>query len=136
MTSARGLDSGQHSGDRGRFVMALQAAAALLMAHQIGGKAARDGLFLLHYGPRGLPAMIAAAAGFSILLSIVNGRVMRRLPPRSVIPWMLVLSGVLQIAEWLALQVSPAVAAVLIYLHIAGVGVVLLSTFWSMLNEE
>ena len=34
------------------------------------------------------------------------------------------------------LGVRPGLASVVIYLHMAGVGAVLLSTFWSMLNEE
>ena len=46
------------------------------------------------------------------------------------------MSGVLQLLEWWLLGVSPGAAAIVIYLHMAAVGTVLLSTFWSMLNEE
>jgi hypothetical protein len=42
----------------------------------------------------------------------------------------------LQLSEWWLLGVSPGLASVVIYLHMAGAGAVLLSTFWSMLNEE
>jgi AAA family ATP:ADP antiporter len=136
MSSVARSDSGREFSDRGTFLLGLQATAGLMVAQQIAGKAARDGLFLLRHGPQALPWMIAAAAAFSVLLSLLNGRVIRRLSPRSVIPWMLCLSGILQVAEWSLLGVNPDLAAVVIYLHMAGVGAVLLSTFWSMLNEE
>jgi hypothetical protein len=122
--------------DRDRFVKCLQIAAALLMAQQVAGKAARDGLFLVHYGTSALPAMVAGAAAFSVLLSLCNGRLMRRFAPRVVVPWAIGISGVLLLAERWLLSVSPVVASAVIYLHMTGVGVVLLSTFWSMLNEE
>jgi hypothetical protein len=136
MDSGSHLDSAQQSRQRDLLVVGLQIAAGLMMAQQIAGKAARDGLFLQQYGPRALPAMVAGAAAFSVLLSLLNGGLMRRSAPRFVIPWAIGLSGVLQLAEWGLLQASPALAAVAIYLHMAGVGAVLLSGFWSMLNEE
>ena len=116
--------------------MACNSPRLVLMAQQVGGKAARDGLFLTHYGPHALPGMVAGAAGFSVLLSLVNGALLRRFVPRVVIPWALVVSGALQVAEWRLLEGNPGVASIVIYLHMAGVGLVLLSTFWSMLNEE
>ena len=121
---------------RNRYLLALQVTAGLMFAHQIAGKAARDGLFLLNYGPAGLPAMITGAAAFSVLLSLLNGRFLRRTAPRSALPWTLGASGALQLAECWLLRVDPMVASIVIYLHMAGVGAVLLSTFWSMLNEE
>lgn len=122
--------------ERDRFVLGLQFAAGLMFAQQVAGKAARDGLFLLYHGPRSLPGMIAGAAVFSVALTLLSGRFVRRWVPRRVLPWSLGVSGVLQIAECWLLGVSPATASILIFLHMAGVGVVLLSGFWSMLNEE
>jgi hypothetical protein len=124
------------SKQRERFILGLQLAAAMMMAQQIGGKAARDGLFLLHFGPRALPAMIAGAAAFSVVLSLVNGRLLTRIVPRLMLPWAFGLSGAAQIVEWWLLGIRPELAVVLIYLHMAGLGVILLSSFWSMLNEE
>lgn len=136
MNRAEESQSGRQSHERDRFAVGLQTAAGLMMAHQIAGKAARDGIFLLHHGPQELPAMIAGAAAFSVALSLLNGGIMRRSSPRRVIPWAVGLSGLLQVAEWWLLRISPGQAAIVIYLHIVGVGAVLLSTFWSMLNEE
>ena len=66
MGTARRPDSGPHSRARDLFVLGLQFAAGLMIAQQIAGKAARDGLFLQYYGPRALPGMIAGAAAFSV----------------------------------------------------------------------
>ena len=70
-------ESRQPFSERDLFVIGLQVAAGLMMAQQIAGKAARDGLFLLQYGPNRLPGMIAATAGFAVLFSLLNGRLMR-----------------------------------------------------------
>jgi AAA family ATP:ADP antiporter len=130
------MQPGQQDISRDRFVMGVQMAAALLMAQQVAGKAARDGFFLLHHGPQALPGMVAGAAGFSVVLSLLSGRLIRRLAPRVVGPWMFGISAVLLVVERVLLGMSPGLASVAIYLHVAGVGAVLLSTFWSMLNEE
>ena len=116
--------------------MGLQVAAGLMMAQQIAGKAARDGLFLQHFGPPALPLMVAGAAGFSVLLSLLSGRLMFHAAPRAVVPWALGASGLLQLGERWLLGFRPGLASVLIYLHMAGLGAILLSLFWSMLNEE
>src|SRR4051812_18627471 len=136
MSTSRGIESGPHSHQRDTFVLGLQFAAGLMVAQQIGGKAARDGLFLQYHGPRALPEMIAASAAFSVALSLLSGRVMRNVSPRRFTIWALAASGVLQALECWLLVTNPEIASVMIYLHMAGVGAVLLSTFWSMLNEE
>src|SRR5215469_10425804 len=125
-----------HQPNRSRLVLGLQVASGLLMAQQVAGKAARDGLFLLYHGPESLPAMVAGAAGFSIVLSLASGQFLHRHSPRAFVPWAFGVSGALLLAEAWLLAASPALASVIIYLHMAGIGAVLLSTFWSMLNEE
>ncbi len=136
MNTGSSSQSGILPNQRDAFVLGLQVAAGLMMAQQIAGKAARDGLFLLQYGPRALPGMIAGAAAFSVVLSLLSGRLMHRVAPRHLVPWALGFSGLLQLAERWLLGVNPGLASVMIYLHMAGVGAVLLSMFWSMLNEE
>jgi ATP:ADP antiporter, AAA family len=61
---------------------------------------------------------------------------MARWPPARMIPPALLASGLLQLGEGWLLHSEPRLASVLIYLHMAGLGAVLLSGFWSMLNEE
>lgn len=136
MSTGSAIQAGRSDNGRGLFIMGVQFAAALLMAQQVAGKAARDGLFLLHHGPQALPGMVAGAAGFSVLLSLLSGWLLRRLAPRIVVPFGLVASGALLLLERWLLGVRPELASVAVYLHMSGLGMVLLSTFWSMLNEE
>src|SRR3954462_13837336 len=102
MSTSRGIESGPHSHQRDTFVLGLQFAAGLMIAQQIAGKAARDGLFLQYHSPRALPGVIAGSAAFSVALSLLSGNAMRNVAPRRFAPWALVASGVLQAVEcWL-----------------------------------
>jgi hypothetical protein len=111
-------------------------AAALMMAHQVAGKAARDAFFLSRFGPQALPVMVAAAALAAIALGVLSSRMLRTIPPARLIPVTLAASGVLHTAEWGLRFHQPGPSAVLVYLHVASLGSVLLSGFWSLLNER
>jgi hypothetical protein len=124
------------SQQRERLFRGFQAAAALLMLHQLAGKAARDGYFLTWFGPAHLPEMVAAAAALSVLMSYLAARLFAWRSPARTLPYAFFVSGVLQIGEWLLLPVQPRIASVLVYLHTFGLGAVLFSGFWSMLSEE
>ncbi len=109
--------------------------AACMIAHQVAGKAARDGFFLMAYSPSDLPKMMAAAALLSVGLAILSGKVLQRLRPRILIPFTFGISSLLHLAEWIALPIRPGVVAPLIYLHNVGLGAILLSGFWLLLSE-
>jgi hypothetical protein len=49
------------------------AVAGLMMAHQVAGKAARDGIFLSQFSASDLPKIMAAAALVAVTGSIVRG---------------------------------------------------------------
>jgi len=110
--------------------------SGLMMAHQVAGKASRDAIFLSQFRTADLPAMVTAAAIASVIASIVGSRMFVRLGPHRVAPVAFALSGVLQLAEWALLGYSPRGAACLIYLHVVAFGAVLLSGFWSLMNES
>lgn len=115
-----------------QFAMAI---AAMLMAYQIAGKAARDAVFLSQFPATSLPAMTAAAAITSIIAGFVNTRILSSVHPVRFLPIALALSGILQIAEFLATPARPAVLAVIVYIHIMAFGPILLSSFWSVVAE-
>jgi hypothetical protein len=52
------------------------------------------------------------------------------------VPWAFAVSAVLLIAEWLLTFASPKLAAVLVYLHISGLGPILGSGFWLVATER
>lgn len=118
-----------------RLTYIAMAGAALMLAHQVAGKAARDGLFLSRYEPSALPRIVLLAAGVSLLLGWLFGLLLKRFSPRRVVPGALLLSGVLQVIEWFFLDRALDVVVVVVYLHLVGFGAILLSGFWSLASE-
>jgi MFS family permease len=110
--------------------------SALTMAHQVAGKASRDAIFLSQFTISQLPGMVTLAAIAAIAASVVGSRISVRFGPHRVAPVTFALSSLLEFAAWFVLGFSPRVAACLIYLHVAAIGAVLISLFWSLMNES
>lgn len=122
-----------------RYRTAVNAAtigALAMIAHQVGIKAARDALFLSTLGVEALPAMIAVAAVFSIVVVLFASRLVAARGPALVIPAAFLSSAVLLLGEWALWYRSPAIGAIAIYLHVAALGSFLVSGFWSTINER
>ena len=111
------------------------AVSGLMMAHQVAGKATREAIFLSQFKITALPTMVAAAAIAAVVISFVRGRTLVRFGPLRVTAASFAGSGVLQVAEWILLGYQPRVAACAIYLHVVSFGAVLLSGFWSAMDE-
>ena len=107
-----------------------------MMAFQVSGKAARDGLFLTNYRPSQLPPLIVASALTAILLGVINGRLLSRFSPKIYVPMLLFLSGGLQTIEWFAYSVAPGMTAIAVYVHVVALGALITSGFWSVANEQ
>jgi len=114
---------------------AAMAGAALMLAHQVSGKAVRDSLFLSVYPATDLPRMVIGAAAFSLILVAAWSRLMSWLGPRRLVPMGFLISAAAHIVEWRFVVKAAPLVAPLTYLHIAGFGAVLLSGFWSVANE-
>jgi ATP/ADP translocase len=109
--------------------------AVALIAQQVGSKAVRDALFLSNFAVTALPFMVMGAAAFSIVMVMAAARAMRRFGPAWVVPRALLGSAVLLVGEWALTTTSPRIASVLVYLHVASLGSLLISGFWSVVNE-
>ena len=110
--------------------------AGVVTAQFVGGKAARDALFLAQIDVTSLPAMVIATSIFSIALVAVNAKGVSRLSPARFVPWAFAVSAILLLAEWVLTFSSPKLAAVLVYLHISGLGPILGSGFWLVTTER
>jgi ATP:ADP antiporter, AAA family len=110
--------------------------AAAMIAHQVGGKATRDTLFLSSFDVTSLPIMLIGASLFSLVLVVAMSRAMTRLTPAWVVPRVFILSAILTLGEWALFYSNPRLTAVLVYLHMAGLAGVLISGFWSVVNER
>ncbi len=112
------------------------AAAGLTVAFQLAGKATRDALFLSTFGVAALPRMLITAAIVSAALTLGLTRVMTRYGPGRVVPPLFGLSGVLLLLEWVLSGPARPAAAILFYLHFGGLGALLVSGFWALVNER
>jgi hypothetical protein len=111
------------------------AAMAVLMVAQIASRAVRDSFFLSRFPATALPPMIAAAALVSIAVALLATRALAVQGPRRFGQRALLASAVLHVVEWAIARPLPQAGAVLVYLHVAALAPVLLSAFWSQLNE-
>jgi hypothetical protein len=110
--------------------------AATLVAQQVAGKAARDALFLTAFHVSSLPAMMIASAALSAFSAILFTRSMRRRSPAQSLTLGLVAFAVLSAACGLLNESWPQLVAAAFYLQVTLFGAVLLSAFWSVVNER
>ena len=112
------------------------ASAVMIIAFQVAGKAVRDALFLSNYDVTVLPVMLMGASAFSVVTVLLTGRAMTSLTPARFVPLAFLTSALLLLAEWQLSQRFPKLASVALYLHIAALGGILISGFWSIVNER
>jgi ATP:ADP antiporter, AAA family len=117
-------------------VVTAMVCCGLVTAQFVGGKAARDALYLAEFAVTTLPTMVILTSILSIALVTANSSITTRLSPARVVPGTFALSAALLLIEWILATTVPRAAAVLVYLHIAGLGPVLGSGFWLIASER
>ncbi|MDB4957954.1 MAG: hypothetical protein JWO36_5523 [Myxococcales bacterium] len=110
--------------------------ALIVVAAFVASKAARDAILLASFKVTALPLFIGISAVLSFPIILVTGKLMTRHGPGRLIPLLNLGSAALALGEWLALQTSPKPAAVAIFFHLSISGAVLVSGFWSIVNER
>jgi hypothetical protein len=110
--------------------------AALGVGHQVAAKSLREGLFLSTFSVGDLPKAMLGSALLAIPIALVVSRLMTRLGPGRLAPALFVASAVLSLLEWALLPELPRAAALLVYLHVSIGGALLMSSFWSIVNER
>jgi hypothetical protein len=107
-----------------------------MIAHQVAGKATRDAVFLSHYDVTELPKVVIVAAVLSMLAVVVMSRLLVRFGPSRVIPAAFAFSTLLFFVNWWFYGSTPQKVAISLYLQMAVFGAVLISGFWSVVNER
>ncbi|MEO6463163.1 MAG: hypothetical protein ABIP29_08820 [Candidatus Eisenbacteria bacterium] len=118
------------------LVRAAMSSVVVLLALQVASRATRDTLFLSHFPVSALPEMIGAAALASILAALAATRALTSLGPQRFVTRAFLVGALLMLIEWLIALRAPGLGAVLVYLHVVALGPVLLSGFWSLVNER
>lgn len=111
-------------------------AAACMIAYQVAAKATREALFLSNFDVAALPAMVIASATLSLVLAVLAARVMGAVGPARLVPAVFAGSGLLLLGEWALVEAFGRPIAVVFYLHYTGIGALLVSGVWSIVNER
>ena len=112
------------------------AVAALMIAQHIAGKATRDALFLSYFDVAQLPKLMMASAVLSVVAVVAMSRMLARHGPARLIPALFLASGVLLAGQWVLAELRPGLAAIAIYVHVAVLNSLVISGFWSVINER
>jgi ATP/ADP translocase len=110
--------------------------ALVMIAQQVAGKATRDALFLAQFDVRELPKVMVFSAALSVVGVLAMSTLLARFGPIRLMPRGFALSAMLFLIEWWLLGYAPHAAIVMLYLHMGVVGVLLISGFWSVINER
>jgi ATP:ADP antiporter, AAA family len=110
--------------------------AVTLIAVQVGGKATRDAMFLSTFGIAALPTMLMISAVIAVASIPLAARAMTAFGPSRLVPAAFAASAALLLGEWAAAREFPRVSAIAVYLHVGSLGSVLVSWFWSLINER
>lgn len=122
---------------RERYSIIFASVAALMMiGHLQGGKTVRDALFLSYFDVVDLPKMMIATAILSAVAVVSFSRVLARYGPARLMPPFYILSGMISFGEWVAMSFWPQFVTVALYFHITVFDALLISGFWSIINER
>jgi hypothetical protein len=110
--------------------------AVIVIASFVASKAARDAILLARFDVTRLPLFLTISALISLPIILVAGRLMVRWGPARLIPVLNAAGAAISIAEWLMIERAPRAIAVVVFFHLATLGGVLVSGFWSMVNER
>ena len=120
---------------RARSTVIAMCCAASVTAQFVGGKATRDALFLSSLDVTALPMMLIATSIFSILLVGASARWSARGRPAAFVPLSFLVSASLYVVEFVLRPAAPSATAIVVYLHISGIGPLLASGFWLVASE-
>jgi len=117
-------------------VLGATVTSVAMVAYQVAAKATRDAFFLSNFPVQALPVMMIATSILAIGVAYVFTRALNRWGPERVIPTGFAGSAALLLVEWAISFPFRRPAAILVYLHHGCFGALLVSGFWSFLNER
>lgn len=122
--------------DRNTALTAAMTAAAAAIAFQVAGKATRDALFLANFPVTALPGMMMLSAALAVPAILYASYAMGRATPARAIPVGFLGSAVVVAMIWALSVRFEHVAAIVLFLYLSVSGPVLISGFWTVVNER
>src|SRR5262245_13098583 len=96
--------------------------AALMLAHQVAGKAVRDGLFLSQFPASVLPKVVVLASLVAVVLGLGFSLLLSRYGPLRLVPAAFAVGALLHAAEYSMLRTAGTavrgLAVTFIYVHL------------------
>lgn len=110
--------------------------ALLVVAAFLAAKAARDATLLAQFSVTLLPLFIGLSAALALPVILLAGKLMTRHGPHRLVPAMNAVSAVILVGEWFLIGNFPRFTACLVFFHLNTASAVLVSGFWSLINER
>jgi len=110
--------------------------ALLVIAAFLAAKAARDAILLAQFSVESLPLFVGLSAVLALPVIILAGKLMSRHGPHRLVPVMNAVSAAVAVGEWMIIRDFPRFTAVLVFFHLSTASAVLVSGFWSTINER
>ncbi len=121
---------------QGRTAWIAMIGGLIVVATFVASKAARDAILLASFPVTTFPIFVAISALLSLPIVLVTGKWMARMGPSRLMPILNLSSAALAAGEWLSLPSYPRAVAVTVFFHLSISGAVLVSGFWSIINER
>jgi hypothetical protein len=112
------------------------AASSLALGLHLAARSLREGLFLATFPVAELPKAMLGAALLAIPLALVVAHGMARFGPGRLTPILFLISACASLGEWWLLPGLPRAIAITVYFHVSIGGALLVSAFWSIVNER
>lgn len=122
--------------DQRRLARLATVSALLVVASFLAAKATRDATLLARFSIESLPFFIGVSAALALPIIIIACKLMVRFGPMRLVPAMNLVSGLVALAEWAMIARYPRPVAVITFFHLNIASAVLVSGFWSIVNER
>ncbi|HEY5950302.1 MAG TPA: hypothetical protein VIV40_32635, partial [Kofleriaceae bacterium] len=110
--------------------------ALVVIASFVASKASRDAVLLSNFDIDRLPLFVGISAVLSLPIALIAGRLFLRFSPDRLLPVLNLVSALMLVGEWWLAAREPRLTAVIVFLHLGSFGAVLVSGFWSIINER
>ncbi|HYQ28197.1 MAG TPA: hypothetical protein VER04_13295, partial [Polyangiaceae bacterium] len=102
----------------------------------VAARSLREGLFLATFPVAELPKAMLGAALLAVPLALAVAHGMARFGPGRLTPLLFLISACGSFGEWWLLPGLPRAIAIAVYFHVSIGGALLISAFWSIVNER
>lgn len=134
--AAPSSDGSESARTRSLGPLAAATIAALVVAGQVAGKAARDAIFLTRFSATALPTMWVVTSVVSVATAFGVARALTRHGAARFAAFGFAVAALAMVLIWLAYAIAPRALALLLYVHVSVLGAVLVSAFWSALGDH